>query len=193
ACAADPWCVGVSTENEMPLGQSLAQPFPYMDAYLLLPSGAPGKVALQTFLEERYAGDVGAFNAVWGLGLASFDDLQLVSALAPPVAIPPASPNDSPAQRADRRAFDAHVAARFHQVTHDALRAASPDVLILGSRLLILSTRPEVVAAIAPYVDVLTVNYYEIAASILVLAPDYPRDYGIAFAHMFDDLDVMYR
>ena len=193
ACAADPWCVGVFTENEMPLGQSLAQPFPYMDAYLLLPSGAPGKVALQAFLEARYAGDVGAFNAVWGLGLATFDDLQGVTSLTPAPSNPPASPTGSPAQIADRRAFDVEVATRFHTVTHDAIRAASPDVLILGSRLLILSTRPEVVEAIAPYVDVLTVNYYEIAASILVLAPDYPRDYGIAFARMFDDLDVMHR
>ena len=97
------------------------------------------------------------------------------------------------AQIADRRAFDAYVAARFHQVTHDALRALSPDLLILGSRLLILSTRPEVVAAIAPYVDVLTVNYYEIDASILALAPFYPEDYGIPFTRMFDDLDTIQR
>lgn len=193
ACAADPWCIGVFTDNELPLGQSLAQPLPYLDAYLLLPPAAPGKRALQAFLEDRYGGDVAAFNAVWGLTLASFDDLQLVTALAPAVALPPASPNDSPAERAERRAFDAHVAARFHQVTHDALRAASPDVLVLGSRLLILSTRPEVVAAIAPFVDVLTVNYYEIAALILAIAPRYPADYGIPFTRMFDDLDTMYR
>ena len=193
ACAADPWCVGVFTENEMPLGQSLAQVFPYMDAYLLLPAAAPGKVALQAFLEARYGGDVGAFNAVWGLGLASFDDLQNVGALSPAPANPPVSPTGSTAQIADRRAFDVEVATRFHVVTHDALRAVSPDVLILGSRLLILSTRPEVVAAIAPYVDVLTVNYYEIAAAILALAPTYPLDYGIPFTRMFDDLDVMYR
>jgi hypothetical protein len=106
---------------------------------------------------------------------------------------PPARPTGSAAQIADRRAFDAYVAARFHQVTHDALRALSPDMLILGSRLLILSTRPEVVAAIAPYVDVLTVNYYEIDPLVLAVAPDYPADYGIPFARMFDDLDAMQR
>lgn len=193
ACAADPWCLGVFTDNEMALGQSLAQPLPYLDAYLLLPSGAPGKVALQAFLADRYAGDVAAFNTTWGLALASFADLQAVTAMSPAVAQPPAPPNDTPAQRADRRAFDAFVARRFHQVTFDALRAASPGVLVLGSRLLILSTRPEVLAAIAPFVDVLTVNYYEIAPSVLAVAPTYPADYGIPFAHLFDDLDAMYR
>jgi agarase len=78
-------------------------------------------------------------------------------------------------------------------VTHAALRALAPDLLILGSRLLILSTRPEVVAAIAPYVDVLTVNYYEIDPSVLALAPFYPEDYGIPFTRMFDDLDTIQR
>src|SRR4029453_11405022 len=97
----------------------------------------------------------------------------------PAPAAPPASPTGSPAQIADRRAFDAYVAEYFHRVTHDAIRAFAPDLLILGSRLLILSTRPEVLTAIAPWVDVVTVNYYEIADTILAVAPDYPTDYGI--------------
>lgn len=192
-CAADPWCIGVFTENELGLNQSLAAVWPYLDAYLLLPAGAPGKVAAQAFLAGRYGGDVAAFNAVWGTALASFDDVQSLAALAPAPAAPPARPTGSAAQIADRRAFDAHVAARFHQVTHDALRALAPDLLILGSRLLILSTRPEVVAAIAPYVDVLTVNYYEIDPVVVAIAPDYPADYGIPFARMFDDLDTIQR
>ena len=113
--------------------------------------------------------------------------------MSPAPAAAPVRPVGSAAQIADRRAFDAHVAERFHRVTHDALRALAPDLLILGSRLLILSTRPEVLTAIAPWVDVVTVNYYEIAASILALAPDYAGDYGIPFMRMFDDLDTMYR
>jgi len=192
-CAADPWCIGVFTDNELGLNQSLAQVLPYLDSYLLLPAGAPGKLAVQSFLAARYGDDIAVFDAVWGLSLGSFDDLQSLTALAPAAAAPPARPTGSAAQIADRRAFDAVVAARFHQVTYDALRALDPALLILGSRLLILSTRPEVLAAIAPYVDVVTVNYYEIADSILQVAPDYPGDYGIPFAGMFDDLDTMYR
>ncbi|MEO8605356.1 MAG: hypothetical protein ABI629_22495 [bacterium] len=192
-CAADPWCIGIFTDNELGLNQSLAQVWPYLDAYLILPAGAAGKLAAQQFLAARYGNDVAAFNAVWGTGLGSFDDLQGLTALSPAPAGPLMRPTGSAAQIADRRAFDAAVAARFYQVTHDALRALSPAVLILGSRLLILSTRPEVLEAIAPYVDVMTVNYYEIADSILILAPDYPGDYGIPFARLFDDLDTMYR
>lgn len=193
ACASDPWCLGVFPDNELALGQSLAQVLPYVDAYLLLPAGTPGKVALQDFLDDRYSSDISAFNAVWETSLQRFTDLQQVSVLTPDLVSPPNRPNDTPAQRADRRAFDAFVAERYHRVVHDAIRAANPAVLILGSRLLILSTRPEVVAAIATWVDVLTVNYYEIAAEILAIAPDYPEDYGIPFDRMFDDLATMYR
>jgi agarase len=192
-CAGDPWCIGVFTDNEVALGASLAQVLPFADAYLLLPPNAPGKLALQAFLEDRYAGDVAAFNATWGVALGSFADVQALGALSPAPAAAPASPTGTPAQIADRRAFDAHVAERFHRVTHDALRAFAPDLLILGSRLLILSTRPEVLTAIAPWVDVVTVNYYEIDPAILAIAPNYPAEYGIPFVHMFDDLDTMHR
>ena len=127
--------------------------------------------------------------------LASFDDLQIARPRwRPRRRARPCRPPARAAQIADRRAFDAYVAERFHRVTHDALRAFAPDLLILGSRLLILSTRPEVLAAIAPYVDVVTVNYYEIAASDPRRSrPTIPADYGIPFARMFDDLDTMYR
>ena len=40
------------------------------DAYVRLPAKAPGKLALQTWLEQRYAGDVAPFNADWALSLA---------------------------------------------------------------------------------------------------------------------------
>jgi len=192
-CAADPWCIGIFTDNELGLNQSLAEVWPYLDAYLTLPAGAPGKQAAQQFLADRFANDITAFNAEWGTALSTFADVQTLTALTPAPAAPPASPTGSAAQIATRRAFDAAVAARFHQVTHDALRALAPDMLILGSRLLILSTRPEVLTAIAPYVDVMTVNYYEVADTILQLAPNYPAEYGIPFEKLFDDLDTMYR
>ena len=119
--------------------------------------------------------------------------MQTLSGLTPAPALSPGAPTGTAAQIADRRAFDARVAGRFHQVTYDAVRAQAPGVLILGSRLLVLSTRPEVLEAIAPYVDVITINYYEIAADILALVPNYPTDYGIPFQRMFDDVDAMYR
>lgn len=191
-CAADPWCIGVFTDNEIALGHGIAQPLPFMDAYLRLPAGAPGKRALQEFLARRYANDIDAFNESWGLALASFEQIQQLSNLAPAPSTPPIPPADPPLRLADRRTFDAHVAARFYQVAHDALRGLSPELLILGSRLLLYSARPEVVEAIAPFVDVLSVNYYELTPATLNVMRGLALEYAIPFGELFDDLDAMH-
>ena len=186
ACAGDPYCVGVFSDNELGWGPGLAQTLPELDAYLALPAGAPGKVALQALLESRYEGDLGAFNRVWSLPLTSFDDLQQLSSLAPNTA-------DVPERAADRDAFLQAVAARYYQVVHDAVRAVSPDLLILGSRLLAYSVPPAVVAGGAPYVDVVSANYYEIAAEILGVAEQQARTAGYIFTgSVFGDLDAIY-
>jgi agarase len=154
-CAENPWCIGVFTDNELPWGRSVLQIGTYVDAYLTLPPGAPGKRELQAFFEERY-GDVAAFNAAWSMGLASFDEIQQLTGVE----------DDEPfcneaGRRADRQAFVARVAARYFERVHAALRGAFPDLLILGSRLLGVYTSPDIVAAAAPWVDVVSVNNYD--------------------------------
>ena len=128
-CAADPYCIGVFTDNEMHWSPMLTQSISPFDGYLRLPAGAPGKVALQTFLAARWNGDVAAFNAAWNSSLASFDEIQALAALA----------SNTPAARADRTAFRGHVATQYFRTVHDAVRAIEPQMLILGSRFLAFS------------------------------------------------------
>jgi hypothetical protein len=186
ACASDPYCIGVFSDNELGWGPGLVQARAELDSYLKLPAGAPGKLALQALLESRYGGDVGVFNQVWSQQLTSFDDLQQVSTLPPDA-------DSAPERAADREAFLQAVAARYYQVVHDALRAVSPDLLILGSRLLAYSVPPAVVAGGAPYVDVVSANYYEIAPGILAIAEQQARTAGYIFTgSVFGDLDAIY-
>lgn len=182
-CAEDPFCIGVFTDNELPWSPMLTQSLSHLDGYLRLPAGAPGKLALQAFLAQRWSGDVAAFNAAWKASLASFDALQDVSALS----------SNTPAARADRFAFRAHVAAHYFRTVHDALRAVDPGVLILGARFLAFSAAPDVVAAAAPWVDVLSINAYEwndtwtaIARNAAAVSGQYPFD------AVLDDVDAMY-
>jgi len=185
-CAADPWCIGVFTDNEIGLMPGVAQTINYLDAYLLLPAGAPGKLALQATLAAQHA-DIAAFNAAWGTALADFADLQGLAAL-------PADAAAFPARAIARRHFDGVVAGEYSRVAHDALRAAAPDVLILGSRLLAFSSSAEVVQAVAPYVDALSVNYYELAPEFVPVIAAVGAQFGyIPFARLFDDLDAIYR
>jgi agarase len=187
-CAADTFCIGAFSDNELGWGSGLAQSVPFLDAYLRLPAGGPGKVALQVFFEQLYGGDVAAFNAVWGQQLTSFDDVQALRSL-------PRSPMaDPPARTAARQAFAGSVAQRYYQVVHDALRAVSPDLLILGSRLLAYHSSPAVIAASAPFVDVVSVNQYEVVPAALDLLVAAVQSNGyIVTGDLFADLDELYR
>ena len=188
ACATDAFCIGVFSDNELGWGPGVAQTLSYLDAYLRLPAGAPGKVALQAFFAQLYGGDVRAFNAVWNQQLASFDDIQALSALPRSVTA------DLPARAAARQAFAGPVARRYYQVVHDALRAVSPDLLILGSRLLAYSTSAPVIEAAAPFVDVVSVNQYEVTPGALQLLVTGAEQNGyIVTGDLFGDLDALYQ
>ena len=160
-CAENPFCIGVYSDNELPWGPGVFQVGTYVDAYLTLPAGAPGKRELQAFLERRYGGDVDAFNREWGTALESFDEIQGLSELGGPIL-------DEPAPRQQvRLAFLRHVAERYFRVVHDAIRSAWPDLLILGARFSPPFTAPGVIEASAPYTDVVSLNDYEFAPFIL--------------------------
>lgn len=187
SCAADPWCIGVFSDNELGWGPGVVLSLPIFDAYFRLPAGAPGKLALQAWLAQRYGGDVAAFDADWGLALATFDDVQALASLA-------ANPNtDGPVRQSVRRAFGGVVAEKYFRVVHDALRAIDPAMLILGARFLSYSTPPEVAAAAGPWVDVLSTNYYEFGPTWFALAQNIGAGAGyIPAARMFDDVDTLY-
>jgi hypothetical protein len=168
-CASDPWCYGAFVDNELPWGASVLSVGTHLDAYLTLPAGAPGKRALQGFLAERYGGDVAALNASWELELASFDELQqLTRATACPLVEPLGDDGclkAEPAERrADRMAFEGVVASRYASVTSAALNEGAPGVLNLGVRLFSIYIHPEVARAIAPHVDVVSLNDYDYGA-----------------------------
>ncbi len=186
SCAADPYCIGVFSDNELPWGPGFTQILPFVDAYMKLAAGAPGKVALQHFLEERHAGDLAAFNTVWRLSLTSFGEIQGLATLSANWR------QDTAAAKADRIAFRGRVAARYFQVVHDALRAIDPTVLILGCRFYAYSTGADTIAAAAPFVDVISVNPYEWNETWFTSARNSAVLNGhLPFAEQFDDVDAM--
>jgi hypothetical protein len=186
-CAEDPFCIGVFTDNELPWGPGVFMVDTFVDAYMSLPAGAPGKLELQAFFEERY-GDVASFNSAWGLSLASFGDLQDLDSLGSELACEDAALTD------DRRAFMSRVAMRYFQVVHDTMRALDPGMLILGPRLTTTSVGPDIIAAAAPYVDVLSLNHYLLDAPALAIFAGNGGDrYEYYFLdNRFDDLDEIY-
>ncbi|MGE5181778.1 MAG: hypothetical protein ACM31C_06935 [Acidobacteriota bacterium] len=200
-CAADAWCYGAFVDNELPWGATTLSVGTHLDAYLSEPAGSPGKLAVQRFFAERYGGDVAAFAAAWNLDLGSFDDLQqLTRATACPLVEPLGEDTCLKAEpatvRADRMAFEAVVAERYAAVMSAALREAAPDVLNLGVRFFSIYTHPDVVRAVAPYVDVMSVNDYDYGAverPALTNLSGGP-EFGYLFASdAFTDLATLYQ
>jgi agarase len=189
-CQGDPWCYGVFVDNELPWGAGPLATGTHLDAYATLPAGSPAKLAVQYFFALRYRGDVAAFNAAWGLGVSSFDDLQARTSftecpLGDFLGDDPCLAREPAARRTDRTDFDALVAARYARVVRDALRASAPAVLDLGMRFFSVYTPPAVARAVAPYVDVVSVNDYDFSptnrASLRALGG------GTAFPSLFSD------
>ena len=167
--AADPFCIGVFLDDEVSWAASFLMPLPYLDYYLFLPAGAPGKVALQAFLEDRHRGDLAAFNSTWNTDLASFGDVQS----ADPESRPWASVGEpwlgTGAQQADRAGFRCRVADEYHAVAAEALAAHAPGLLNLGSRILAGNVSADVVEVAARHTDVVSINAFDVSAECLDL------------------------
>src|SRR5262249_35062479 len=97
-------------------------------------------------------------------------------------------------RQADRQEFQNQTATRYFFVVNHALRTVGPDMLILGARFLAYSTSAGVARAAMPWVDVLSVNYYELDAPFFALAQSTAAEFGYMVPTRFsDDLDEMAR
>jgi len=168
-CAADPWCIGVYTENEVAYLPSLLNGGGHLDTYLSMAAGSPAKLAVQEFFAARYDGDIAAFNGTWETSLTSFDDLQsrtTIGACGANLGYEDdrcyfAEPR---ARFDDRIAFEAHVAGRMAQLGAAVVRSVHPTMLNLGPRIVVGPFAPAVLRALSAPADVMSVNNYDISA-----------------------------
>ncbi len=136
----DPMLVGHFVDNELPWRQ-------FSEAIVKLSSDQPARAELARFLQARY-GNIGALNAAWGSEATSFDEL------------PWPAPNHEKAE-VDVAAFRGEFADRYYRIWAQAIREADPNHLVLGSRMHGGNRPPEVVAACARYMEVVSFNNYD--------------------------------
>ena len=187
-CAADPWCIGVFTDNEPSWGRSVRQATSFLLAYAASVPGSDTKTAAQRFLERRYSGDIAAFNATWGTQLSNFDAFQQLPRLPPdPGAL-------SVDQIEDDHAFRDVVARRYFRVTDAALRAVSQDLLNLGPRFDALNTPGKIYEIAGRSVDVISLNDYEYNPAVLAAnATNFGAEGFLFRQNPWDDLDTVER
>jgi hypothetical protein len=114
------------------------------------------------------------------------------------LTLPVGSPGRTVAEQhiGDPSGFLTALANRYYQVGTEAVRAADPNHLILGNRLISFLTPQEVVAAAAGWLDVLSVNHYDVVENLIeglngLWGPFVPVDPSLTAFHQLSGLPVL--
>jgi hypothetical protein len=140
----DPLLIGYFSDNELRWGSDWRGKENMLQMYLAMPEGAAGRKRATDFLRERYSNDIAQLRQAWGIAAADFEHL-------PPVSTTEAFKGDSDA-------FLELVAARYFEVSAQAIHAADPNHLYLGARF--AGRVPDAVLRGARSADVVSVNIY---------------------------------
>ncbi len=114
------------------------------------------------------------------------------------LALPPDAPGRAVADAhvGDPNGFLTALATRYYQVTTKAIRAEDPNHLVLGSRLISFLTPSEVVVAAGRWLDVLSVNHYDVIPGLVegldnLWGPFVPVDPSLTRFHELSGLPVL--
>jgi agarase len=129
----------------------------------------------------------------WGIGYSS-----TTTKLEDYLALPPGSPGRAVADRyvGDPDGFLTALANRYYSVTTQAVRDVDPNHLILGTRLISFLTPEQVVTAAGRWLDVLSVNHYDVTPGLpealnRVWGPFVPVDPRLTQFHKLSGLPVL--
>lgn len=115
-----------------------------------LPADAPGKRRYADFLRHRYHNDVAAYTKAYGHLIADFDDIRVFDFRE--------FDRDNAAGRADDESFLGVIANELYGVIGRAYRDFAPGVLQFGPRFKLHDHPDVVLAAVAPWVDVISIQ-----------------------------------
>jgi hypothetical protein len=144
----DPWCVGHFVENEVGWSDFPAR-------VLELPANQPARVNLTGHLKSLYP-TVALLNQAWGITASSYEDARWPKKFKDDEARETAEKDMAP--------FRGEFAERWYRGWAEAVRAADPNHLVLGSRLHQGNRPDEVITACAKYMDVVSFNHYDVGA-----------------------------
>lgn len=125
--AGDPYLLGYFLDNELIWGADHfnSTGVSLLQHYIGFPAGSPGRVAATDFLRTA-AGSLGTFNATWGTGFTSWDQL---GGLVPLQLIP-----QGPAATKVTEDFMIATFEQYATVSIDAVRRVDPNHMIFGPR-----------------------------------------------------------
>ncbi len=146
----DPWLLGYFLDNELEWYGKSHRPYGLVEEAWAKPADHTAKAALVRLLKER-RGTIEKLNRGWGTDFASFEALAASRTM-------PVTATD--AANADRDAYLALIAERYFAGCCEAIRAADPNHMILGSRFAGGGVHDCVWEVAGRHLDVVTRNQY---------------------------------
>jgi hypothetical protein len=141
--AADPWCIGYFSDNEMSWGDELSLAV----ATLRSPPDQKAKQVLVDALQRQYS-SVEKLNQAWGTAHGSWD--ALLQSREPP---------DQGKARRDLESFYTRMAEEYFRNVRESIKEVAPNQLYLGCRFAWVNARAA--AAAAKFCDVVSYNLYQ--------------------------------
>lgn len=120
------------------------------NAVLAKPASHTAKIALARFLNERFRGDVAAFNRFWGTQIVDFS----------PESLPQKLPHRTNRQLTLKQDFLTLTAETYFRTIRDTIRAVDPNHMLLGCRFIGLDAHERIWRAAGKYCDVVSFNIY---------------------------------
>ncbi|MEL7266498.1 MAG: hypothetical protein AAFP69_17045, partial [Planctomycetota bacterium] len=122
----------------------------WVSAIRELPQDAAGKRRYADFLRERYNDDPDAYTRAYGHLISDFDDIRVFDFRE--------FDRDNPNGRADDEDFLGLIAEELYKVIGQAYRDFAPGVLQFGPRFKLHDHPDGVLKAVAPWVDVISIQ-----------------------------------
>ncbi len=152
---SDPLCIGWFVDNELNWGEDARE---IGRAVLKSAPDQPAKAEFRRILEAKY-GSVEALNEAWGTEYGSWEGFLAADAVP-----------DEGRCGVDLEAMHRAVARRYYSTVRDAVNAAAPGILYLGSRIA-SGASDSVYEECARFCDIVSVNVYK-RAPLRALPPE---------------------
>lgn len=149
--ASDPWCIGYFIDNELGFAKAETPAWKALSA----PETCYTRQEFIARLQKKYR-TVNALNSAWN---GTFEDWS---------GLTPLPSTKSAAYREDLKEFSEYYLRTYYQTCRDAIKAAAPQKLYLGSR--INHTQNSTALRIcAEYADAVSINLYDYTPDIFKL------------------------
>ncbi|MCD1259507.1 hypothetical protein B5M42_011765 [Paenibacillus athensensis] len=159
--ASDPGLIGYCTGGEMRWGPDWRSPRSIVFDYLNFAADRPGKQAVIGFFRELYKDDIRLFNKHWKQRFTTWREALAGQSYR----------KRSQAAKVHENEVLGRIAKRYFRIAAETVRRYDPNHLLLGVRFLSSLTPRCVVEACGDYVDVVTVNHYQLLLGMEKLGP----------------------